>query len=261
MSKAQPTTQEFLHGTADEKEFFARVFLPNRTVKTTHANRLDDVNAAALPLITALSPRPLRILDVAVSSGISTAEWHQFLWSRGVAHKMTATDLAINATLVNSKRFALLRDTQGSLLHFDMFGVGWPPHQHGFHFHALRHALAVSAVGVSALFGRACLQKVHLITNRLNGNIQVREDDLTAANPPDFVRAFDVIRAANILNLAYLPESTLRLVIDNLKQRLAPSGLLIICRTIKGEGNHGTIFKDSLPITRIGKGSEVEHLI
>lgn len=256
MSRERPTASEFLSSPYDpqlEREFFGRVFLPNRTVKTTDANRLDDLNAIVLPHIDALPIRPLRILDVAVSSGISTAEWHESLI--GIEHEMTATDLCINATLRGNGKFSVLQDSHGRVLHFDMLGKGCPPYQQGVHLHALIHTFTVAASKIASKS-----EPVKLLSKRVNG-LAAKEDDLTKPNPPDFVGAFDVIRAANILNLAYFPEVTLRTMIANLKHRLAPNGLLIICRTVKGEGNHGTIFKESQPIARIGNGSEVEHLI
>ena len=51
-------------------------------------------------------------------------------------------------------------------------------------------------------------------------------------------QAFDVIRAANILNLVYFPVDQIGRMLATLKQRLKEGGLLIIVRTHpSGENN------------------------
>jgi len=94
--------------------------------------------------------------------------------------------------------------------------------------------------------------------------IQVREDDLLQKNPPEFVEKFDVIRAANIINRQYFSELALRRMIDNLRGRLRPNGILIICRTHDDNTNNGTIFRrhgsNLQAVDRIGRGSEVAEL-
>ena len=49
-----------------------RVALKNGTFKTTYPNRLDDINKAFFPHVLSLAGRPIRIMDVGASSGIST---------------------------------------------------------------------------------------------------------------------------------------------------------------------------------------------
>jgi hypothetical protein len=59
----------------EEREdlFFHSIELRNGTRKTTRHRRLDDLNALVRKLLP--TQRPLEIMDVAVSSGVSTAEW------------------------------------------------------------------------------------------------------------------------------------------------------------------------------------------
>jgi methylase of polypeptide subunit release factors len=102
------------------------------------------------------------------------------------------------------------------------------------------------------------------VTKRLReGAFAFIEDDLLNGN--DLKQSFHVIRAANILNLHCFPESVLRRMISNLKERLSDNGLLIVCRTKADRSNHGTIFQlrggSISALAKIGEGSEVEHLI
>src|SRR5271157_2641182 len=98
--KKRPTTQEvFLNDLpvcpeqdALEAQFFQRVLLPNGTFKTTSPNRLDDLNRFVLPYLQEIAERPLKIMDIAASSGVSTLEWYDSLKSQGIDCDVTATD-------------------------------------------------------------------------------------------------------------------------------------------------------------------------
>src|SRR5579862_7258746 len=98
MSRRHPTASEFAVAPYDpgvENDFFRRVVLANGSFKTTGARRLDDLNRAALPYVQAFSERPVEIMDVASSSGISTQEWHDDLVAAGIEARVVGTDLAI----------------------------------------------------------------------------------------------------------------------------------------------------------------------
>ena len=119
--------QEFL-----ERKFFERVALPNGTFKTTAAHRLDDVNQAVLPHLPQLPGRALKIMDVGISSGISTLEWHDFLSDSGVRFEMIGTDLTVYTSLVSlAPQLEALIDRGRNILHLDAFGRGWPPRGDG----------------------------------------------------------------------------------------------------------------------------------
>ena len=269
MSRLQPTTKEFLASSDEtvEKEFFERVFLHNRSVKTTYARRLDDLNQVAFRHIADIKETPVKIMDVAMSSGISTVEWRDQLAANKIDFDLTGTDLTIDAELHSYAKFGLLFDRRGNLLHFDCFGKGWPPHQGEMRLFYLHQLLTTSVIRcASALGGKIEKTPVKLLSRGLanNGHFRAIEDDLAAANPPAFKRAFHVIRAANILNLAYFAESTLRTMLTTLKERLKDGGLLLVCRT-DGTTNHGTVFKLSssrlVAVERLGSGSEIEPLV
>ncbi|MGA9800299.1 MAG: hypothetical protein WBQ68_14905 [Terriglobales bacterium] len=269
MSQLQPTTKEFLASSDDavEKAFFSRVFVPNRSVKTTYAKRLDDLNAVAFRHIAKINESPVKIMDVGMSSGISTAEWRDQLAAQQIDFDLTGTDLTIDALLYSYSNYGMLFDRKGNLLHFDLWGKGWPPHQRGIKFHYLRQLVTSSVFRCASAFGgKIETTPVKLLSRGFsdNGRCRAVEDDLAQANPPAFQRAFHVIRAANILNLAYFAESTLRTMLNTLKERLKDGGLLLVCRT-DGATNNGTVFQLSssrlVAVDRIGAGSEIEPLV
>jgi chemotaxis methyl-accepting protein methylase len=65
---------------------------------------------------------------------------------------------------------------------------------------------------------------------------------------------------------AYISDNALAQIINNLKERLKPNGLLIVCRTDKIGVNHATIFEFTAEskfrvLQRLGDGSEVEEVL
>jgi hypothetical protein len=101
---------------AAEEAFFRRLALPNGTFKTTRERRLRDVDAWLVEWLSPL-PRELDLLDVAVSSGVTTAELLHVLRRHGSAVRAVATDLTLVGQLLSfGPRIDLLVDSRGSLL-------------------------------------------------------------------------------------------------------------------------------------------------
>jgi hypothetical protein len=95
-------------------------------------------------------------------------------------------------------------------------------------------------------------------------SLTILDDDLLF--PGSFADRFHAIRAANILNRSYFSDETLRTMVANVRTRLAPQGILAICRTHDDGVNHGTVFRlnearELEVISRIGTGSEIEDLV
>ena len=83
-----------------EQEFYQGLLLPNGVYKTTCANRMDDLMPALVRLIGEKHGEPIRILDVACSSGISTVEMHEAFRGAGYVPETIGTDLLLFATYV-----------------------------------------------------------------------------------------------------------------------------------------------------------------
>ncbi len=276
----RPADEEALE--AQARAFFHSIALRNGTHKTTFAHRLDDLNAVVNTLLPA--HRPLEVMDVAVSSGISTLEWMESLQAAGVECRMLAGDLTVHAFLLSMNRsLHILVDRTGYPLQFDILGrpIPYPPGKRRFWLFPL--LLAVRAVlpslfaavckghpsgkadGTLSRFGIRC-RPITLVSPRLGecADIQVIEDDILSNTAlPD---RFHVLRAANILNRSYFSEEKLQRILTNLRARLKQDGLLIVCRTSAQNVNHGTIFRRNedgkfAVVRRIGDGSEIENLV
>lgn len=272
-----------------EQQFFDQVVLPNGTFKTTYPSRFDNINEAFLPHIATLANRPIKIMDVGASSGISTSEWYTYLSRSGIDCDITGSDRTIYVWLVTfrfTSKVAALVDRDGKIIHFDLFGVGYrrQPIRKLLRLNTLR-TLAVSALLRAAmvldggsLWARAGLttshqrfmlkyQPIALLSRSFADNCRLRmiEDDLLAEKDSTLCQAFDVIRAGNILNLIYFPVDQIRRILTTLKRRLKEGGLLIIVRTDPNGENNGSIFRlagdQFLVVDRFGKGSEIEPIV
>jgi hypothetical protein len=94
--------------------------------------------------------------------------------------------------------------------------------------------------------------------------LQAVEDDILLNTR--YTQRFHVLRAANILNLAYFDTATLERMVCNLRARLLPGGVLIVCRTNEKGLNNATVFtleKDGrlTATARLNEGSEITDLV
>lgn len=249
---AQPTPEM-------EQAFFNGILLPNGTFKTTSDHRLDDLNEAIMAHLP--SRRPLRVKDVAVSSGISALEWYEMLQARSIAFEMTATDVRLRARLIKARGFNVLLDESGEVLQLHVAGLAFQPTQ------APKKRAAFAPILACVRSPRALNRlarserKVVLVSPRLlDSPVQVVEEDLRTPRPGQW----DVVRAANILNHEYFPQPILREMMVNLAGSLAPGGLLIVCRSDPSLGNRASIFRISegrlRVVAELNGGSELAHL-
>lgn len=251
-----------------ETRFFHSLRLPNGTYKTTYARRMGDVDAALCDLLP--TDRTLRLLDVGVSSGVTTLELLQAMESRGLRREATAVDLSLNAFLVRRLGLELLVDPRGRVLQIATpFGAKGRPHDPASS--PLRAVLQGAIVAAESLVGGAAGaargEAVRLVTPRLlrRDDVQLVEHDLQLREPR-WVDRFDVVRAANIINRDYFAETVLRSMIAHLRDYLRVDGVLCLSATDDDtRENHATLFrKDAagalVPLRRVGLGSEVETL-
>jgi hypothetical protein len=244
-----------------EAAFFAGIQLPNGTFKTTGDHRLDDLNdciALHLPV------GRVRAKDVAVSSGITTLEWYESLIGRGFTCEMTATDIDISARLVACRgELVVLTSASGDVMQVDISGFAFRPDQAGRR-ERLLYGVPLQIAARAALRDRLTrtVQDIDLVSPRLSRNpdVHIVEEDLTRGPAGEW----DVVRAANILNLGYFPEDVLELMVTNIARMVREAGLVAICRTVPTSGNHASLFRRTdgrlEPIDDLGSGSEIAHV-
>jgi hypothetical protein len=266
-----------------EKSFFDCLRLKNGVYKTTYAHRLDDLNVQVMNYLPAA--RPLQVLDVAISSGVSTLEWVEALDGIQIDYHMTGIDLTIGGLLVSfGDRWHVVLDCAKWPLLFEIDGqwVSNPPRKR----HLLRHFFSLAWIK-SALFlwkrsyreadrGRilqilgmpARTRAINLVTPGLVGHprVTVGEGNIVAESWNQ--GTFHLIRAANILNKSYFDVEALTKILTNLRCQLATDGILVVCNTDTDEAalNHATIFALGANhrfkvLSQMNGGSEVENLV
>lgn len=282
-----------------ESDFFCYLQLRNGTFKSTTSDRLTDVNNATTSYFSTIENPPRSFLDVAVSSGVSTDEWYENLLKAGFKGvEMLGTDSTLHAYLIEfNKYFRVLVQNCNFPLQYDLLGIAIKANK----FRRLDYINGVYIISKFLKFiyhiasekyqlvkllnennftnndkwlydidnVRIIIRKLKLISPRLikKNNVIFSDDDLSLQNPPSLKNRFDVIRAANILNLVYFPEKTLITFLNRLKERLrGPGSFIIICRTNDHGKNNATLFKLNCNyrfevVFRVGAGSEIEDIV
>lgn len=262
---------------AMEQEFFSSLMARNKTYKTTFHKRFEEINRYLVQEIKSGHMHAGSILDIGISSGISTVELYEELRSQGVQTKIVGTDILVHAYLVKVFHdcYAMV-DSEGFPLRLDVFGRGMLPwvrsQDYNTGFFVIRKLINVIFAGRSRrILSRAPdsrIQNVKLVTPRLlsSDDIRVCRDDIAQYNP-EFAQKFDLIRAANVMNKGYFSEEVLQAMLKNIRKYLSgtDSGLLIV-RTHEDNVNHGTLFRTAENghlevVERFGAGSEIESMV
>ena len=256
-----------------ENSFFKRLRLPNGTAKTTYRHRLDDVVAACSRLLAGIEA-PLRLMDIGISSGVTTREWMDGLDALGKAYCIDAIDLSLYGTIESlGGALHVLKDSSGRSLQFEIFGLPLSNHYGYGGGSFVRRLVPVSAARAAfGLLWLAAGQRLHrepvqLLTRGLQPSARLRLHELDILRIGGFQRTFHLIRAANVLNRVYFTDVQLASILAQLRGRLDTNGYLVVVRTREGERtNDGTVFVKTAAgelsvAERFGEGSEVEPIV
>jgi hypothetical protein len=227
--------------------------MSNGLSKTTFARRLDDVNDLMLKSVRGRWPDDtLCVLDVAVSSGVSTLELAEAMRREGLTFKIIGTDVSVEGSLLSYGRpFHVLCDGRGKALQFEI--LGYPVSNYvGTGVTFCRRCVPVLAgralfrlltsLPVRRLAVPAC-KPIRLLTEgcQRDPDVTIVEEDLF--NPKGDGFTCHVIRAANILNPSIFSRTQLAQAIDHLRHRLKPRGILFIVRTEDDGSNNGGCYE------------------
>jgi hypothetical protein len=253
-----------------EAEFFAAIRLQNRTYKKTAPGRLGQLDSLLVGLVAQRGWTEPAVLDVGVSSGITTRELLDALRQAGIKPAVTATDIALNGEIVDlGLGVRALLDSRGHPLQFEWCGVGLRAWNRRLDLLTGYRLLTAHWRRLVARAPRTGRQHVKLVSRQAAtaaDAIAFIEDDLSVRNPALLGR-FNVIRAANILNRLYFGADQLRAMIANLAAYAkGPGTLIAVLRTHDDGTNHGTVYQLAqdgkfVPIERIGAGSEIDDLV
>lgn len=261
-----------------EDAFFGAIRNPNRTFKKTRTQRLAALDKVVIDYLLATHTPMREILDIGISSGITTLDLIRHLGDSGLHPHVTATDLSMTAYLVPvSPHCSVLVDPAGHPLQYDLMGHAINPWQRRLDYvdgmlllrAFMNRTYGARATRIVQERGTGGLQHVMLVSPRLTraANLSAIEDNILVRNP-DFARRFDFIRAANVLNHHCFDGAALRTALDNLASYASgPGALLLIARTLGAADHQGTLFRlapDGRHFNvarRFGPGSEIESLV
>jgi len=255
-----------------EKSFFKSISLPNGTHKTTAPHRLRDVDEITCNLLG--NKKTVRLVDVGISSGISTLELLNHLESRGIEVSGIGVDICIRAYLRSFLGMDVLFDREGNVLQVatPFFARGRPYRSMKSlrsRFLGLAMDLLESSLARRWLRSSRRSRALNLVSPRLleRNDFQVVEHDV-ALSMREWDNSFDLIRAANLLNVDYFSPTHIGKMVVNLTSWLNEGGLLVICRTDATDGtNHGSFYcKQGSPVRlqhvhRMGRGYELESFL
>jgi hypothetical protein len=262
--------------TADiEAAFFLSLKTHNRTFKTTRSGRFSRIDEQMIEILKQSRTRIRDVLDVGVSSGITTIELDRALRAAGYTPRIVATDVVIDAFIVPVfPGCRALVDPCGNILQYELFDTAVRPWRRRLDWIdgmiLIRHMLnrICGPRAMRSLAERNGVRHVALISPQVSHRSSVRivRDDILVPNP-QFAGRFDLLRAANIVNRGYFSDDDIQRILANFRSYLAGSGAcLLIIRTHGRLENHGTLFRLTQDgrlgvVARFGKGSEIENLV
>lgn len=267
---------------AAEDAFYASLRTASGSWKTTHRRRLDRIEDLFFEVISRGAGSPSVLMDIGISSGITTLEWLAKFERRGMKPRVIGTDISLSVYIATLGRsFRALVESGGSILQLELFGrgirlwCGWRDYLNGTF--VIRKTLAALAQWRLTRLGvKFPIERTHfgnetnvsgpyrLVTPQLKGRADVvlSDDNILLDTPAEFVGAADVVRIANVLQHGYFSADQIAIAVRNLRARCRGEGsLIIVCRDRDGS-LEGSILRVSatgyVVEARLGPGSEVE---
>jgi len=258
----------------DEARFFGGLRTGNFTFKRTGEGRLRAVDRALIECLDRADARIDTVLDLGISSGVTTAELAAAIAQSGRTVSMTGTDRGLAARIVDLPMGCrALVEPSGHVLQYEILGRAMRPWTRRLDYLT---GMIVAQKVVDRTLGPLARSRartaeagspVALVSPRLSQSDAIRliEDDITVRNPA-LVGGFDLIRAANILNRHYFEPADLQRAVDNVRSYLrGPGAWLLVLRTHGEDGHRGTLFRVAgdrglAVVERWGGGSEVESM-
>jgi len=264
-----------------EDAFYRSIRTSNGSWKATEHNRLDGMNEVFFRSAShKLPPRPV-VMDIGVSSGISTFEWLLEFERRAIPVDAIASDRTLVVYLADLG-FGLraVLERSGHILQVEAANIGFRvwcgKRDYLTGSFVFRRALDLFArarltraqlpLPISAASASRVISGPHvLICPQLRGrqNVVIEEDDILQPPTPARSKAADVIRLANIMQRTYFSDDQLRTIAENVRARCRGDGAFVVLCRNRGLSLEGSILRASssgfVILDRLGPGSEAER--
>ncbi len=254
-------TENFPNITSDFvlNKFYKDIYVNNKTAKTTSRNRFPDLNKLSTEFIES-QENPV-IHDIAVSSGISSAEFYNFLKSKNQEFHFYISD-KYSEIFVKKGFITRAFDTEKNLT-FAYFGCFFAVDKNIFFpltvllFKIIRKFKTPENFDYNLLlFHPEILQKIK------NNTVNFINYDIFETALPE---KFTFVRAMNILNLGYFSENKIKTALKNILNSMKEDAVMLVGRTNSKGINNASFFRKRnnrfVSIKDINKGSEIKHII
>jgi len=251
-----------------EYEFFCGLETSNGTKKATGPGRLAQIDNLLFETLARLNVKPRSVMDIGISSGITTADWMNAFEARGQNVDMIATDLVMNVYIYDlGKHLKVLTERGGHLLQIELFGKGLRTYTRfrdyflgGWIWRPILRSYVRSRLSKGVRQGPYKLVSPSL---RDRTNIQLLDDDILAPTPAELLGNADVVRVANLIQSVYFTDAQMKRAVIAVRERCRGEGsLVVICRDYKNriEGSILRLTGENRFVVeeRIGGGSEAE---
>jgi hypothetical protein len=251
-----------------EAEFYRGIETSNGTKKATDAERLVQMDDLFFKTLARLDLTPRTVMDIGVSSGVTTVDWLRAFEDRGHNIEMIATDFVMSVYIHKlGKNVKALTERNGYLLQIEVFGNGIRTYRRwrdyflgGWIWRNLLCAFVRSRLPRTEREGPYKFVSPHL---RDRQDVQLLDDDILAPNPANMIGCADVVRVANLMQSVYFTDAQMRRMAVTVRERCRGEGsLVIICRDLRGH-IEGSILRlasrnQFVVEARLGRGSEAE---
>jgi len=241
------------------EKFYTDIYVNNKTSKRTFKNRFDNLNIISFDYLK--NQKNTVIHDVAVSSGISSYEFFDFLKSKNINPVFYASDKY--AEIFVKKGFVTkIYDVEKNLM-FAYAGNFFAVDKNIFFPLTVLLFKMLKKSKMPAKFNYKLLLLHPEMLKKINKNeINFINYDIFNTEIND---KFTFVRVMNILNLGYFDEQKINTALENIKKSMKENAILLVGRTNSdGINNAGFYLKRNdklIHLRDVNNGSEIKQLI
>ncbi len=233
----------------------------NNTSKTTYGGRFVDLNNVLLKLID--NRKIIKIHDVAISSGVTTADLYNFLINNNINAQIDASD-SFSTIEYYGDNIKYFFDTNNNLIQIYFFRLFLGLKISNYFFISKLFFLLLK-ISKNTKQKR---KKIFLFDKEFHkyyssNQINYFDFDLFDINHSN--TKYDFIRVMNVLNLIYFTNQQIIFAVKNLIESLEDNGIILIGRTSLEGINNATFYTKNnnklISIKSINNGYEHDSLI
>lgn len=240
---------------------YSTLIMENKTSKQTTKNRFKELDNVTLDVVK-LFNHP-NILDMGVSSGITTSELYELLTSNRNKFCLSASDKYSKIQVLKNSFMTVVLDSNQKIFAIHVLGLflsdllSW------------KYLLSKVLFKISSKFIELDLNKtveVSLLHKTFQDLIQNKSIKFFECDIFDKIdsNTYDFIRVMNLLNLGYFEKDKIIIALKNVKLSLRNGGYLLLGRTLNEINDAGVyrLVNNKFKLIRsINKGAEIHNLV